>query len=130
MQRAAAASSTPSAPQTLDGPPSKRRKTSTDPSPITTPSADAQAFQAAADAEEAKRTAAIERIAAEAGETKWVLSITDTGQANTTDKKLQFLTTGYSDIDQDNQTAERQSSIGRRRFGHFSDALEVIFIPI
>lgn len=124
MQRAAAASSNPVTPQTPDGPPSKRRKTSIDPSPVNTPSADAQAFQAAADAEEAKRTAAIEKIAAEAGETKWVLSIADGGQANTADRKLQFLTAGYSDIDQDNQTADRQSSIGRRRFGHFNDTLK------
>lgn len=125
MQRAAA-SYPPCTPQIPDCPPSKRRKTSNDPSQITTPSADAQAFQAAADAEEAKRTAAIERIAAEAGETKWVLSTADTERANTADKKLQFLTAGYSDIDQDIQAAERQNSTGRRRFGRFIDEIEVI----
>ncbi|KAL9031933.1 MAG: hypothetical protein Q9196_000067 [Gyalolechia fulgens] len=126
MQRAAA-SSPPSTPQTPGAPPSKRRKTSNDPSRISAPGVDAQAFQAAADAEEAKRTAAIENIAAEAGETKWVLSIADTERANTADKKLHFLTAGYSAIDQDTQMAERESSIGRRRFGRLTDEIEVIF---
>ncbi|KAL8722811.1 MAG: hypothetical protein Q9225_000760 [Loekoesia sp. 1 TL-2023] len=123
MQRAAA-SSTPSTPQTPEGPPSKRRRTSNDESPVTNPGTDAQAFQAAADAEDAKRVAAIERLAAEAGETKWVLSTVDTEQSNGTNKKLRFFTAGYSDIDQDTQMTERQSSVGRRSFGRFNKEIE------
>ncbi|KAL8943702.1 MAG: hypothetical protein Q9216_000901 [Gyalolechia sp. 2 TL-2023] len=123
MQRAAT-SIPPSTPQILDAPPSKRRKTSNNPSPITTPNADAQAYHAAIDAEEAKRNAAIERIAAEAGETKWVFSTAETERAQTADKKLQFLTAGYSDIDQDIQTTERQSWIGRRNFGRFGHEMK------
>lgn len=130
MQRAAASS--PSTPH--DGPRSaKRRKTSADEasvtSPIATPITDAQAFQAAADAEDAKRAAAIERVAAEAGETKWVLSSagTDRGQADGTgQRKLRFLATGYSEIDLDTaQTSGRQVEIGRKSFGQFNENIEV-----
>ncbi|KAL8769410.1 MAG: hypothetical protein Q9209_004638 [Squamulea sp. 1 TL-2023] len=123
MQRAAASSSPPS-PQTPpifnDGPPSKRRKTSTAHSPLTqsplpaTPSTDAQVFQAAVGAENAKRTAAVERVAAQAGETKWVLSTADGASTNGAPAaKLRFLTAGYSDIDQDIETS------GRRTFGRY-----------
>ncbi len=131
MQRAAA-SSPPSTPH--DGPRSaKRRKTSADEasvtSPIATPVTDAQAFQAAADAEDAKRSAAIERVAAEAGETKWVLSSADTdeSQADRTGQgKLRFLATGYSEIDLDAaQTSERRVEFGRRSFGHSNEMIEV-----
>ncbi|KAL8783291.1 MAG: hypothetical protein Q9213_004725 [Squamulea squamosa] len=123
MQRAVASSPLPSpqTPQNIsDGPPSKRRKTSTAHSPLTqsplpaTPSTDAQVFQAAVDAENAKRAAAVERVAAQAGETKWVLSTADGASTNRTpEAKLQFLTAGYSDIDQDIETR------GRRTFGRY-----------
>ncbi|KAL8761366.1 MAG: hypothetical protein Q9184_002498, partial [Pyrenodesmia sp. 2 TL-2023] len=132
MQRAAAYSP-PSTPQELDGPRSaKRRKTSADQSsvttPITIPVNDVQTFQIAADAEDAKRAAAIERVAADAGETKWVLSTADTGwgQANGTgQRKLRFLATGYSDIDLDAaQVTERRAQTGRRSFGRFNEDIE------
>ncbi|KAL8922428.1 MAG: hypothetical protein Q9208_005150 [Pyrenodesmia sp. 3 TL-2023] len=132
MQRAAA-SSPPSTPQELDGPRSaKRRKTSADQSsvttPITIPVNDAHAFQVAADAEDAKRAAAIEKVAADAGETKWVLSTADTdgSQANGIgQRKLRFLATGYSDIDADPaQTTERRAEMGRRSFGRFSENIK------
>ncbi|KAL8659854.1 MAG: hypothetical protein Q9226_000219 [Calogaya cf. arnoldii] len=123
MQRAAASSSMPS-PQshhTPHGdPPSKRRKTSTAQSPLIqppipgTPTTDAQIFQAAVDAEDAKRAAAIERVAAQAGGTKWVLSTAEgAGKPNSGEKQLQFLTAGYSEIDQDIETR------GRRTFGRY-----------
>ena len=125
MQRAAA-STPPTTPQTSNDPPSKRRKLSNDPSPTTTPSADTQAFQAAADAEDAKRAAAIERLAAEAGETKWVLSTVDTGRKKGKDEKLRVLRTGYSDIDQDTQVAGWGRSLGRRKFGRFGNDVGMI----
>lgn len=133
MQRAAAPSP-PSTAQTHDGPPSaKRRKTSVgEDFPIATPSADAQAFQAAADAEDAKRAAAIERVAADAGETKWVLSTADaTGRANVGgQRKLRFLAAGYSDIDQEiEQTIGMRGEMGRRSFGRFNRDVEVILSP-
>ncbi|CAO1605905.1 hypothetical protein XANCAGTX0491_009409 [Xanthoria calcicola] len=102
------------------GPPSKRRKLSTAQSPLiqsplpSTPTTDAQTFHAAVEAEDAKRAATIERIAAQAGETKWVLSTADgVGKPSSGEKKLQFLTAGYSDIDQDIET------MGRRTFGRY-----------
>lgn len=137
MQRAAA-SSPPSTPQDLDGPRSaKRRKISADQcsvtSPIAVPVNDAQAFQIAADAEDAKRAAAIERVAADAGETKWVLSTANTGggQANGTDqRKLRFLVSGYSDIDLNAaQVTEKRAEMGRRSFGRFNENIEVRPIP-
>ncbi|KAL8999039.1 MAG: hypothetical protein Q9169_002037 [Polycauliona sp. 2 TL-2023] len=126
MQRAAASSATPSPQSPLtpnSAPSSKRRKTSTDQSPLpSTPNTDAQIFQAAVDAEDAKRAAAIERVATQAGETKWVLSTTDrVGKSSFGEKKLQFLTAGYSDIDQDIETS------GRRTFGRYRHRDEVGF---
>lgn len=75
MQRAANASpqSTPSTP---DGPPSKRQRLSygSNASPAT-PSSDQRAIQAALAEEEMKRSVAVERQAAEAGESRWMLSV-------------------------------------------------------
>lgn len=131
MQRAAASSSMPRPQSPLTpngGPPSKRRKISIAQSPLIqsppppTPTTDAQIFQAAVDAEDAKRAAAVERVAAQAGETKWVLSTADgAGKPSSGEKKLQFLTAGYSDIDQDIET------MGRRTFGRYTSADEVGF---
>ncbi|KAL8870106.1 MAG: hypothetical protein Q9174_003769, partial [Haloplaca sp. 1 TL-2023] len=122
MQRAAAATApSPTSPQTPDGPPSKRRKTSTQQA---SPATDADIYEAAAKAEDAKRVAAIERIAAEAGETKWVLSIADRSGVDS-DTKPRFLTTGYSDIDQETpDTSARHDQRGRRSFGRFNRDLE------
>ncbi|KAL8858631.1 MAG: hypothetical protein Q9178_004925 [Gyalolechia marmorata] len=131
MQRAAASSSisSPQTPSTPNGaPPSKRRKTSNTQSPLTqsplpvTPTTDAQIFQAAVDAEDAKRVAAIEKFAAQAGETKWVFSTADgVGEQGSGAKKLQFHTAGYSDIDQDIEAR------GRRTFGRYRNEEEVGF---
>lgn len=130
MQRAAASSQPPTPLAPSSEPPTKRQRISISKSqsPLASPiSADVQAFHAAADLEEAKRTAAIERIAAEAGETKWVLSTADAGQTNGTDRKLRFLTAGYSDIDQATAQATglRHGEMGRRSFGRFNKDIEV-----
>ncbi|KAL8680073.1 MAG: hypothetical protein Q9186_003712 [Xanthomendoza sp. 1 TL-2023] len=136
MRRAAAAAaSSPASPSSPDqtpinGPSSKRRKTSTTTaqSPLLpqTPSADTLAFQAAADAEDAKRVAAIEQIAAKVGETKWVLSTADHVPANgAEDGKLRFLTAGFSEIDQDSFGTGRQGEVGRRKFGRWKGKEEV-----
>ncbi|KAL8812035.1 MAG: hypothetical protein Q9200_001334 [Gallowayella weberi] len=131
MQRAAASgASSPPSPSSpnqrpIDGPPSKRRKTSTTtpqfPTPAPTPSADVTlAFQAATNAEDAKRVAAIERIAAKVGETKWELSTADQVPAKgTEDGRLRFLTAGFSDIDQDGFGAGKRNEVGRRKFGRW-----------
>ena len=96
MQRAAAASPT-SSPATPAGPPSKRQRISNGNSPVT-PSSDAQVVQELQAVEELKRTQALERLAADKGETKWVLS---TAGLNTgaTHAPMRIVTAGYSIID-------------------------------
>ena len=131
MQRAAA-SSPNSSPQTPDQPSAKRQKFSNAPSPAT-PSTDLQAIQVALAAEEAKRSEAIERQAAEAGETKWVLSFRDDeGAVNGVGGgALRVVTNGYSDIDRNpgehnhNDEPWRPLMVGRRSFGKFNRVLEV-----
>jgi hypothetical protein len=127
MQRASA--STPTTPTTPDGTrPSKRVKTEAAIAP------DARAFQEAAAAEEAKKNAFIERAAAEAGETKWVLSLSDNKPA-TAAPALRIVEAGYGAIDSgapipesDDDEEEEQSAgmAGRRSFGKFNKAVEVI----
>lgn len=126
MQRAAASNS-PTTPQTPEGPPSKRRKTSSNPqSLVPTPTSDAEVYRAAADLEDAKRVAAIERIATEAGETKWVLSTASNGaNGKAGERKLRFMSAGYSEIDRDSQTSSKGEG-GRRSFGRFNKEVEVI----
>ncbi|KAI4155296.1 MAG: hypothetical protein LQ341_000208 [Variospora aurantia] len=125
MQRAAAGSSASRIPNPDDHP-SKRRKLSANQTSPITPSAGAQAFQVAADAEDVKRAAGSERLATEAGETRWVLSTLDAEHTIGTDLKLRFLTAGYSDIDQDAQSTGWEDSLGRRSFGRFHRAMEVL----
>jgi hypothetical protein len=131
MQRASA--STPATPTTPDGArPSKRLKTEAAITP------DARAFQEAAAAEEAKKNAFIERAAAEAGETKWVLSVTDDKKPSAT-PVLRIVEAGYGAIDSgapipesDDEEEEEQSAgmAGRRSFGKFNKAVEVrAFFP-
>ncbi|KAH0292556.1 hypothetical protein M436DRAFT_49216 [Aureobasidium namibiae CBS 147.97] len=125
MQRASA--STPTTPTTPDGTrPSKRVKTEAAITP------DARAFQEAAAAEEAKKNAFIERAAAEAGETKWVLSLTDDKTASAA-PALRIVEAGYGAIDSgapipesDDEEEEEQSAgmAGRRSFGKFNKAVE------
>lgn len=125
MQRASA--STPTTPTTPDGTrPSKRLKTeAVDP--------DVRAFQEAAAAEEAKKNAFIERAAAEAGETKWVLSVSD-DKSKIAGPGLRIVEAGYGAIDSgapipesDDDEEEEQSAgmAGRRSFGKFNKAVEV-----
>lgn len=120
MQRAAA-STPPSTPQphprTPDSPPSKRQKLSA------APPSDLQLIQAVLTEEEEKRQKAIERLAEEAGETKWVLS-TVNGEEGNAIGGLRVAKAGYSDID---QGAWRPAVVGRRSFGKFNRGLEASF---
>lgn len=134
MQRAAA-SSPISSPQTPDLPSAKRQKHCNAPSPAT-PSADLQAIQAALAAEEAKRSEAIERQAAEAGETKWVLSFRDEEGAVDSHAAgtMRIVTNSYTDIDRATETYTHDEEpykplvVGRRSFGKFNRALEVSLV--
>ncbi len=128
MQRAAASTppSTPqSQPQTPNTPPSKRQKTHASPSTAAPPS-DLQLIQAALYDEEEKREKAIERLAEEAGETKWVLSTTK-GEAGDGKPAFRVMTAGYADLDQE---ACWPATVGRRSFGKFNRELEVGHVKI
>lgn len=123
MQRAAASTppSTPqSQPRTPDTPPSKRQKVSAAPSSTATPPSDLQLMQTALTEEEEKTEKTIERLAEEAGETKWVLS-TVNGEEGNGVGGLRVAKAGYSETDQE---AWRPAMVGRRSFGKFNRELE------
>ena len=126
MQRAAA--STPPTPQSMprtpDSPPSKRQKLSVAPTSIATPPSDLQLIQADLTEEEEKRQKAIERLAEEAGETKWVLS-TVNGEEGNDIGGLRVAKAGYSDIEQE---AWKPAVVGRRSFGNLNRDLEASFV--
>jgi len=135
MQRAAASSpTTPVTPtssstQSPSYSSSKRQKLAHSPSTPVTPLSDQQAIQAALDAEEAKRSEALEKIAAERGETKWVLSFVDE-QRGERNGGLRVAKAGYGDIDgggwgADGGGSERKGVSGRMSFGRFNQEVEV-----
>ena len=128
MQRSAAKpTNTPSTPSTPAGPPSKRQRLSIGSSSPATPSSDYEAVQAALAAEELKRVQAIERQAAEAGETRWVLSFRDpeeSGEGKGREPALKVVSAGFAVIDAvgDGELSEEEEGVrrtvgGRRRFG-------------
>lgn len=102
-----------------------------------------RAVQAAVAAEEAKREEALERQAAEAGETKWFLSFRpeerDGGSRHghtNGDGRLRVMSASYSGLDRDSVSAEWDEGVvrppavvGRRSFGRFNRALEVSGFP-
>lgn len=136
MQRAAASAppSTPPSnaqPPDTHTPPSKRRKTDADtPGSGNAAQSDIQRIQIALDEEQAKREKAIERLAEEAGETKWVFSTVGRGSqgggegagAREGTGGLKVLRAGYSEIDSE---AWRSVGEGRRSFGRFNREMEV-----
>ena len=134
MQRAAASSpAQPSTPasqtsQSPSQPPSKRQKVSPFPSSPATSLSDQQAIQAALDAEQAKRSEALERIAAERGETKWMLSYMNEGNADT-GAGFRVTKAGYGDIDADENSGPdgtgKWGPNGRKSFGKFNKEIEV-----
>lgn len=86
---------------------------------------DLERVRAALEQEEAKREKAIDRLAAEAGETKWVLSKIESkiGTERTQDdaKRLHIVRAGYAEIDI-NKGQSPWSNRGRKRFGrHVQD---------
>ena len=124
MQRAAA-SAPPSTPQSQlsspDNAPSKRQKVSAALSPTVTPLYDLGPIQVTLIEEEEKREKDIERLAEEAGETKWVLSTLD-GEEQNGVGGLRVALAGYADIDEE---AWRPAMLGRKSFGKFNRKLEV-----
>ncbi|KAH8805628.1 hypothetical protein F5884DRAFT_678654 [Xylogone sp. PMI_703] len=136
MQRAAAASAaSPTA--SPEGPPAKRQKkgdVSADFDVISL--TDQKAIQAAVAEEEAKRQLALDRQAAELGDTRWVLSFADEKSLAPSHTTLRVVQTGFSDLDRspvykpkvvEEETAweDRPAKVGRRSFGKFNKVLEV-----
>ncbi|KAI9792345.1 MAG: hypothetical protein M1833_001116 [Piccolia ochrophora] len=127
MQRAAA--STPSqSPLAREEPSQKRRKLSAL-STLSSSASDLQAVQKALAAEELKREEALERQAAEAGETRWALSFKRESQMDQAfGSELRVINAGYAGIDSisDNnpdssdteEVTTTNTAIGRWRFGH------------
>jgi len=139
MQRAAASSS-PATPTTPDEPSPKRRRTdsnSSTPTRINVDSlADRTAVQAALASEEAKRQAALEKQAAEAGDTRWVLSFEDQKHvADSSPLTLRIIQAGFAHIDSspseiriaEDDLEDKPVMVGRRSFGKFNKTLEVRF---
>ncbi|KAH7413031.1 hypothetical protein BKA64DRAFT_660137 [Cadophora sp. MPI-SDFR-AT-0126] len=138
MQRAAHSSPSAAFSSSPDEPSPKRRRT--DSSSTSTPSkvsvdalADRKAIQAALASEEAKRQAALEKQAAEAGDTRWVLSFED--QHHSTPSPvlpLRVVQTGFANLDAspsqprliDTVSEDQAPMFGRRSFGRFNKVLE------
>ncbi|KAK4997489.1 hypothetical protein LTR66_003097 [Elasticomyces elasticus] len=135
MKRAAASSpSTPSTP--VNGPPTKRSRLS-DWSSSATPTQQSEVASPIVDEEEVRRLKALERQAALAGETKWVLSYKDTPPCSD-DMSLRVVTAGYATIDSAGNSSHaadddqedrrhRPNLLGRRSFGKFNRRIEVRF---
>ncbi|KUJ19192.1 uncharacterized protein LY89DRAFT_581412 [Mollisia scopiformis] len=137
MQRAANTSPTSRAEPSPDEPSAKRRKTDSSPSTPTKFNVDAladrSAIQTALADEEAKRQAALERQAAELGDTRWVLSFEDQQNlAAAPPLALRVVQTGFANLDaspvrvqyMDDDPEEKPVMIGRRSFGKFNKVVE------
>ncbi|EDN93079.1 predicted protein [Sclerotinia sclerotiorum 1980 UF-70] len=139
MQRAAAASPTNASPSSLDEPSPKRQKTAQNtPTKFNVDSlADNRAIQAAIEEEEAKKQAALDRAAAEAGDTRWVLSFEGRKNLNTPKNILRVVQTSFAKLDLPSPTKVQHTDdgdnifgddkpfmVGRRSFGKFNKVLE------
>lgn len=139
MQRAAA-SAPISTPSTPDQPSPKRQRVGgSSPTRLDVDSlADQYAVQAALAAEEAKRQIALERQAADAGDTRWVLTFKPDLKAPHIQAKaaIRVVETGFAAIDHalpvqitstedEDVNSDRPLIVGRRSFGKFNRAIEV-----
>ncbi|KAI9650368.1 hypothetical protein NHQ30_000381 [Ciborinia camelliae] len=139
MQRAAASSPTNVSPSPLDEPSPKRQKTAQNtPTKFNVDTlADNRAIRAAIEEEEAKKEAALDRAAAEAGDTRWVLSFEGRKHLNTPTNTLRVVQAGFANLDlpspirfgragdnDDTFEDEKPLMVGRRSFGKFNKVLE------
>ncbi|PQE10832.1 zinc knuckle protein [Rutstroemia sp. NJR-2017a BBW] len=101
MQRAAASSPTSPSTSTLEEPSPKRQKMAhTTPTKFNVDSlADNRAIRAALEEEEAKKQAALDRAAAEAGDTRWVLSFEDRKHLDKPTNTLRVVQAGFANLD-------------------------------
>ncbi|RFU26687.1 hypothetical protein B7463_g9658, partial [Scytalidium lignicola] len=133
MQRAAAAST---ASNTLpDEPPAKRQRKGEVSAEVNVNSlVDQKAIQAAIAEEETKKQMALDKQAAELGDTRWVLSFADQKDSPTSHSNLRVVQTGFSNLDQssvarlkvveEENAWDRPVKVGRRSFGKFNRVLE------
>lgn len=137
MQRAAASSPIQSSPTPEEPSPKRQKKTGDSPSraQVVDAMADKRAIQAAMEAEEAKRQVALDKQAAEAGDTRWVLSFDDQNVAGRAPNgALRVIQAGYANIDipipqhlksvDEDDMSDRPAVVGRRSFGRFNKVLE------
>ncbi|KAF7865814.1 hypothetical protein EAF04_005979 [Stromatinia cepivora] len=139
MQRAAATSPTNASPSSTDEPSPKRQKTAQNAPPKFNVDtlADNRAIQAAIEEEEAKKQAALDRAAAEAGDTRWVLSFEGRKNLNAPTNILRVVQTSFANLDLPSPTKvqhtddgdnvfgdEKPFMVGRRSFGKFNKVLE------
>lgn len=136
MQRAANSSPAHSAPAVPEQPSPKRQKRSRELSPSrnkVNSLADRTAVAAALANEEAKRQAALERQATEAGDTRWVLSFEDQPHSISSPLTLRVVEAGFAHLDAspsqhrsvDEELEDKPVVVGRRSFGRFNKVLEV-----
>lgn len=114
MQRAAASSS-PAPVEDPETPSPKRQRLSTEPA-TPRPTSDLDAVNAALAAEEQRRTDAIARQAAEAGETNWVLDFEGPTVAAKTAVSAQPMIVAADSLDAEDQEL---SNGGRKTYGGF-----------
>jgi hypothetical protein len=125
MQRAAASAS----PVDPSEPPLKLQRLSSSPASPAAPSLDLQATPASQEV--------LNRQAAEAGETHWVLSFQEDSRETSNHKGLRVIGTGFAGLDdpragelkddeEDGQGRGSNRIMGRKRFGNFKRAWEVI----
>ncbi|EKD21281.1 uncharacterized protein L3040_000679 [Drepanopeziza brunnea f. sp. 'multigermtubi'] len=138
MQRAAHSSPSASSTVSPDEPAPKRRRTDSASNPTKTDVdalTDRKAVEAAMASEEAKRQAALEKQAAEAGDTRWVLSFEDQKHlAPSPILALRVVQTGFASLDASPSSAkveydeeeeeDKPVMIGRRSYGRFNKVLE------
>lgn len=91
-------------------------------------------MEAATAEEEGKRERVLERLAAEAGETKWILSTAsqrndDGPGGGEGGGAVRIATAGYGDIDEEGDGMV-VNSMGRRSFGRFNDGIKVRTVEI
>jgi hypothetical protein len=120
MQRGVANSPTAS----LDHQRASKRQRLSNGAPVQRHSAaDIEAMQAAIADEETKRLEVVERLAAEKGDTRWVLSVRRPMVQNT-GSELNVSVAGFADIDQGADTSEDEDDqaavSGRMRYGKVS----------
>lgn len=146
MRRAAAASPviSPSTPSTPEGPPLKRRKQidGEDTIPFDVKELANQAkIRAVMEQEAAKQQALMDKVAAEAGESRWVLNFQDSEDGQRESTSMKVVQMGFADVDRrpENKTIkseeeqEQEDEIlleqslltGRRSFGKFNRTIEV-----